>query len=148
MVFSLALIPVLLITNEFASFVGITYQIVRSPLGPPVLAIGLDDNSQNIRTFLNSLGLVLLTIYQAATFFIVLLRLTKAVLAQRNIEMHVRQNEETHLFRGTGWIAIGVKLGFAETVVGFASGSFGLFFTRRLLRMLSRACLVIGVVRG
>ena len=45
-------------------------------------------------------------------------------------------------------MAIGVILGAVETGVGFASGSFGLFFTRRLLRLLGRACLTIGIAKG
>lgn len=58
-------------------------------------------------------------------------------------------SDRRYLFRGTGWIAVGVGLGGVETVLGFVGeGEFGLFFSRRLLRLLGRACLVIGVAKG
>ncbi|TFY72564.1 hypothetical protein EVG20_g434 [Dentipellis fragilis] len=149
-VFSLVLIPILLLTNEFASFIGNTYRLVQfSPFEPPVPAIGNGDASmQSIRDFLNSLGLVLLTVYQVATFFIVIVHLAAAIVNQRSIEAQANEDNEAHLFRGTGWMALGIKFGAIESIIGFATGSFGIFFTRRFLRMISRACIIIGVVRG
>ncbi|KAA1472003.1 hypothetical protein DENSPDRAFT_838136 [Dentipellis sp. KUC8613] len=148
--FSLVLIPILLLTNEFASFIGNTYRLVQfSAFAPPVPAIGNGDASmQSIRDFLNSLGLVLLTVYQVATFFIVIVRLAAAIVNQRSIEAQANEDNEAHLFRGTGWMALGIKFGAIESIIGFATGSFGIFFTRRFLRMISRACIIIGVVRG
>lgn len=55
---------------------------------------------------------------------------------------------EAHLFRGLGWIVAGMKLGAIETVIGFAHGGFGVAFTRRVLRLLAHACLIIGIVKG
>ncbi len=42
----------------------------------------------------------------------------------------------------------GLKLGAIETVVGFAHTSFSGALIRRVLRLLARACLCIGVVKG
>lgn len=42
----------------------------------------------------------------------------------------------------------GIKLGAIETVIGFAPMGFGGAFTRRIIRLLARACLAIGVVKG
>lgn len=45
-------------------------------------------------------------------------------------------------------MAAGIKLGAVESVIGFAAGDFGLTLTRRILRMLGRALLTIGIVKG
>lgn len=56
--------------------------------------------------------------------------------------------DANHLIRGTGWISGGVKLGAIETAVGFAQGGFSGAFTRRLIRLFGRLCLVIGLIKG
>jgi hypothetical protein len=45
-------------------------------------------------------------------------------------------------------MATGIKLGAIETVVGFAPAGFGGAITRRILRLLGRACLIVGIVKG
>lgn len=75
-------------------------------------------------------------------------RIVKALVDQRRIEASGTEETERRLFNGVGWLALGTKLGAIETVIGFADGGFGLFFTRRLLRLLARACLTIGVIKG
>lgn len=123
-------------------------QFSADSLPTPAVGTG-DDRAHFARTFINSTCLALLAIYQVATFFLILARLARALVGQRSLEVQgVSSSDRRHLFRGTGWMAVGVKLGVVETAVGFASGSFGLFFTRRLLRLLGRACLIIGTVRG
>ena len=72
----------------------------------------------------------------------------RAFVNQRNIEANGNMDNEAYLFRGTGWMAAGIKLGAIENVVGFVPGSFGVSLLRRLLRMLGRACLIIGVMKG
>ncbi|KAG5219378.1 hypothetical protein IMY05_C4935000200 [Salix suchowensis] len=60
-----------------------------------------------------------------------------------------RSSDKITLFKGTAWILAGVKLGAVETVVGFVtSGGFGVSLTRRVLRMLSRAFIIIGLAKG
>lgn len=67
---------------------------------------------------------------------------------QRRIDSTNRSDDEVHLVNGLGWIAGGIKLGAIESVIGFVDASFGLAMTRRILRLLGRACLIIGVVKG
>lgn len=70
----------------------------------------------------------------------------RAFLDQRRIE--TTSSDDLHPLKGTGWITGGLKLGAIETVVGFAGGGFGGTLTRRILRMLARAFLCIGVSKG
>lgn len=99
--------------------------------------------------FLGSITLVLLTTFQASNFCVAFYRLVKALSHQRSIDSTQTEKEmEAHLFRGLGWIVVGLKLGAIETLIGFASGGFGIVFTRRFLRLLSHGCLIIGIVKG
>lgn len=69
-----------------------------------------------------------------------------AFVDKRRIE--ATSSDEAHLVLGIGWISGGLKLGAIETVIGFANAGFGTAMTRRILRVLSRAFLIIGVVKG
>lgn len=53
-----------------------------------------------------------------------------------------------HNLPGVGWLAAGMKMGAIESVIGFAGGSFGIVITRRIFRLLGRAFLCFGVVKG
>ena len=70
----------------------------------------------------------------------------RAILRQRDIEN--QGSEKAYFINGTAWIAIATKFGFVETIIGFAGGGFGVTLTRKTVRMLSRACLCVGVVKG
>lgn len=98
--------------------------------------------------FLRSTSLAILSIYQAVTFLVFFMRLLSCIAAQRDIEDSAAAEREGVLFRGLGWLAIGMKISAIETAVGFATPSFGLILTRRVLRMLGRACIIIGVIKG
>src|SRR5260221_483483 len=100
------------------------------------------------REFLRSTSLALLAIYQTITFLLFFMRLASCFLEQRHIEVRAAAEREGILFRGIGWLVIGMKISSIETAIGFASTSFGIILTRRILRMLGRACIVIGVVKG
>ena len=114
---------------------------------PLVLGVGFTNSTTEM--FLSSVTLVLLTAFQACNFCIAFYRLMKALSHQRSLESSQTEKEmEAHLFRGLGWIVAGTKLGAIETVIGFASGGFGIVFTRRVLRLLGRGCLIIGMVKG
>ena len=52
------------------------------------------------------------------------------------------------MFKGTGWIVVGIKLGAIETVLAFIQPRFGIVLARRILRTLGRASLVIGLFKG
>ena len=102
-----------------------------------------------VRSFMDGLVLVLFVIFQALNFSAVFLRLIKAFLSQRQIETTAHgPDNEVHLFKGSGWIAAAIKSGAVEGLIGFAQGGFGEALTRRILRFLGRACLVIGIVKG
>jgi hypothetical protein len=76
------------------------------------------------------------------------MRLASCFLEQRDIEVRAAAEREGILFRGIGWLVIGMMISAIEPAVGFASTSFGIVLTRRILRMLGRACIIIGVVKG
>lgn len=98
--------------------------------------------------FLRSTSLALLVIYQALTFLVFFVRLASCILAQYNIEDRAASEYEGILFRGLGWLAVGAKISAIESAAGFATTSFGVILTRRVLRMIGRACLIIGVIKG
>ena len=113
----------------------------------PRVAIGFVNSSdQSLWTFFSSLTLALLTTYQAINFVLTFYQLIRALVDKRRIE--VMKSDEAHMVRGMGWISLGIKLGAIESVIGFAPSSFGSAFTRRILRFIGRACLIIGVVKG
>jgi hypothetical protein len=82
------------------------------------------------------------------TFMVFFVRLASCVLAQYNIEDRATSEWEGILFRGLGWLVIGTKLSAIESAIGFATTSFGVILTRRVLRMIGRACIIIGVIKG
>jgi hypothetical protein len=100
------------------------------------------------REFLRSISLALFVIYQGITFLVFFVRLASCALAQYNIEDRAASEWEGILFRGLGWLVVGAKISAVESAVGFATTSFGVILTRRVLRMIARACLIIGVIKG
>jgi len=100
------------------------------------------------REFLRSTSLALLIIYQLITFLLFFMRLVSCILAQRDIEDRAAAEREGILFGGIGWLALGMKISAIEGATGFATMSFGLILTRRILRMVGRACIIIGIVKG
>ncbi|KAF5384152.1 hypothetical protein D9615_003189 [Tricholomella constricta] len=142
----LIFIPAIVALNEVASFVGISHGTI-SINSQSVIAIGFSSaKNETLWTFFTSLTLALLAVYQAINFTFAFYRLIKALLDQRRIE--TTSSDEAHLFKGIGWITGALKLGAIETVIGFAGGGFGGAITRRVIRMLARACLTIGLVKG
>lgn len=121
------------------------------PAGQPsknVIVIGFSSsNQQGLWTFFTSLTLALLTGFQAAIFGFAFFRLTQAILDQRRIRSQSNVLK-AHPIKGIGWICGSLKLGAIETVIGFAGGGFGVVLTRRILRLLVRISLCIGVAKG
>lgn len=129
--------------------------MIQFPIGPfgaetsPQFAVGTQNGgAETARAFFNSLSLALMAVYCIVTFLVFFVRLASSFVRQREIEDKGGMQEETYLFKGTGWLALGMALSSAESFVGFADGAFGVFFTRRVLRMFGRACVIIGVVKG
>ncbi len=113
------------------------------------VAVGPDLSSfQFGREFLRSISLALLFIYQAVTFAVFFVRLASCILTQYNIEDRAASEWEGILYRGLGWLAVGTKVSAIESAIGFATTSFGVILTRRVLRMIGRACIIIGVIKG
>lgn len=105
--------------------------------------------NEQLVIFFNSLTLVVLTAFQAINFCMAFYRLIKAIINQKRIDSTEGGNDrEAHLINGIGWVSAGLKFGAIETVIGFAPGIFGTAITRRILRLLGRGCLTIGVVKG
>ncbi|KAJ7172996.1 hypothetical protein C8R43DRAFT_978153 [Mycena crocata] len=139
-------IPVIVALNELSSFVGISRRTLFVG-NREVVAIGFASfNDQQIWTFLTSLTLAMLTAFEAINFCFAFYRLVRAFVDQRRIE--TTSTDQAHLIRGIGWITGGFKLGAVETVIGFANGGFGGALTRRIIRFLARAFLIIGIVKG
>ncbi|KAJ6597502.1 hypothetical protein DFH09DRAFT_972155 [Mycena vulgaris] len=139
-------IPAIIALNELSSFIGISRRTILVN-GREVVAIGFQSvNDQQLWTFLTSLTLALLTAFEAINFCFAFYRLVRAFIDQRRIE--TTSTDQAHLIRGIGWITGGFKLGAIETVIGFAQGGFGGALTRRVIRFLARAFLIIGIVKG
>lgn len=111
------------------------------------LAIGFaSNNDQTLWQFFSSIALALLTAYQAMNFILGFYQLIRVFIDKRRIEL--ASSDEAHMVQGVSWVTAGFKLGAIETVIGFAPSGFGTAFTRRIVRLLARATLIIGVVKG
>ncbi|KAG1769810.1 hypothetical protein EDD22DRAFT_817284 [Suillus occidentalis] len=135
----IGLIPVGTIMN-FAASLGLTIHNLH--LSQP----DFTSKSGSLWLSLGQLSLGLYTNYQCLAAFLALYRLFIACFDQRRID--TENTDERHFFNGTGWIALGIKLGAAECFVGFASGGFSIPLSRRILRLISRACIIFGTLKG
>ncbi|KAH9028979.1 hypothetical protein EDB85DRAFT_1968615 [Lactarius pseudohatsudake] len=139
--FLFAVIPIIVVTGEIGSFIGIKYRQDPDPdngnlyymLGGPSLTA-----HEFARELLSSTSLALLTAAQALTFLLFFVRLASSLVKQRSIEDRAATEQEGVLFRGQGWLVVGMKL----------SMFLVLLFTRRGIRLIGRACIIIGVVKG
>ncbi|KAL4263855.1 hypothetical protein AB1N83_005460 [Pleurotus pulmonarius] len=162
----LIFIPGIIVTSELGSFLGIEY--LQLSKGGVIFVGFRTASSETLWSFFTSISLALFTAYQAINFVLAFYRLMRAILSTRKQEeeedlnrfnsygispskesVTTRSSDKITLFKGTAWILAGVKLGAVETVVGFVtSGGFGVSLTRRILRMLSRAFIIIGLAKG
>lgn len=97
--------------------------------------------------FFSNLTLALLTSYQALAFLLFLCRAANVTTDQKRLESMGGKLQD-HMFRGVLYMVLGVKMGTIETAVGFAGGGFGYTITRRILRLLGRALLITGFLKG
>ncbi|KIY67546.1 hypothetical protein CYLTODRAFT_454361 [Cylindrobasidium torrendii FP15055 ss-10] len=126
-------IPAVAVLNEVASLLDIH----RSRSSGRVVVGFRNGQDQSVET---SLTLAAFATYQAMSFALVFSRLIKAILTQKS--------SEKYQVKGTGWITAGVKIGAIETVVGFAEAAFPEVLSRRILRLIGRACIVTGIIKG
>jgi hypothetical protein len=144
-------IPAIVAFNEIASFTGVVIRRATLPDAPPgsplvTQFLFLDKRSDLLWAFFTSLTLALLTAFQAAVFSFSFFRVVRAILNQRRIEN--KGSDKAHLFNGIIWLSGGVKIGALESLVGLFGGGFGLALTRRIMRMMSRACIAVGIAKG
>ena len=112
-----------------------------------IVAVGSSGSpEQQLWTFSTSFTLAFLTVFQIAAFCFAFFRLTQTIFSRRRIES--QHNAKAQLIKGIGWISGSLILGGIETAIGFAVGGFGLVLSRRILRLLTRASLCIGVIKG
>jgi hypothetical protein len=112
-----------------------------------IVAVGSSGSSQQqLWTVSTSLTLAFLTGFQIAVFGFAFFRLTKTIFSRRRIQF--QHSNKAQSIKGIGWISGSLILGGIETVIGFALGGFRVVLTRRILRLLTRASLCIGVIKG
>jgi hypothetical protein len=111
-----------------------------------IIAVASSGSSeQHLWTFSTSFTLAFLTGFQIAVFCFAFFRLTQTIFSRK---FKSQRNAKAHLIKGIGWISGSLMLGGIETVIGFAVGGFGVVLSRRILRLLTRASLCIGVIKG
>ncbi|GBE89786.1 predicted protein [Sparassis crispa] len=142
----LFVIPVIIALNGLASFFGISYPPSGTFGVQHMVAVGFTNNSAH--TVFDIVTLALLVLYQGIHLCVALHRLNKAFRQRRSEATPDGIQVKTHLFHGLLWIIAGFLLGTVEVLVGFASGGYAVVLTRRILRLLGRACLIIGVING
>ncbi|KAG2159297.1 uncharacterized protein EDB93DRAFT_278909 [Suillus bovinus] len=133
------LIPVYVAFN-FAVSLGMSIQNLSSPL------IDFSNKSTLLWLNLGHMSLGLYTNYQCLISFLALYRLATALFDQWRID--INNTDERHFFNGTGWIVFGIKLGAFECLLGFLVGGFAGPLSRRILRLISRICIIVGTLKG
>ncbi|KAG2058129.1 hypothetical protein BDR06DRAFT_994768 [Suillus hirtellus] len=137
------LIPVIGVL-DFAASLGMSIQNLSLPQAP--LMIDFTNKNESLWLSLCQLSLALYTNYQCLTAFLALYRLCTALFDQLRIDTN--NTDERHFFNGTGWIAFGIKVGAVEGIIGFAAGGFAIPLSRRILRLVSRVCIIVGILKG
>lgn len=144
----LTLIPLTIAMNELGSFLGIGYRVLQDSQGQSFLAIGFGRaGDETIWQFFTSVALVLLIVIQAFIFCFSIY-VAVSLLQERRLSRSFFEGCDMPTIRGVVWIALGVKLGAIETVLGFVNDGFAIILTRRILRMASRCCLGIGALHS
>lgn len=157
-----------------AAVLGLAHTIVRIPGQTPdapsriVLAIGFTSPIlQRLSLFFGAAALALLVLLQALLFSLAFFRIARGLLDERRIankakyaaeaseESHASTAvakatgpEEVHRFRGLPYIALGLKLGAIEALVGIFAPAFAGALARRVLRLFARGFLVAGIIKG
>lgn len=101
-----------------------------------------------IWSLLNSIALAVFIIYQASTFFLTGFRLSRHFLLETDESLSRRPTKDTMTIKGTGWLAVGIKLGAIDTLLAFIPNGWELVFARRLCRLLGRIFLLVGIMKG
>jgi len=93
----------------------------------------------------SNLSIVVDTVHQQIHFCIAFLHFFQR--ANRPDRSSATSEHEPRLYsrRGTGWLAVSLKLGVIESVVGFAGFAYAPSLTRRYLRTVGRTVMLAGV---
>ncbi|KAH7101734.1 hypothetical protein BKA62DRAFT_702083 [Auriculariales sp. MPI-PUGE-AT-0066] len=137
-------IPIIVAVNTISAFIGIRYTAVQLPDGRVTLGVGFLNNAALTPwTFMSNSSLALVTAYQAIHFCLAFLHFFQRAYTQNG----AASERDPRLFskRGTGWLAVGLKIGAIETVVGFAGFAYTPSLVRRILRAASRLFMVAGI---
>ncbi|KAF5371888.1 hypothetical protein D9757_010603 [Collybiopsis confluens] len=136
------LIPAAVALNGISSFIGITHRSINASI-----EVGFGTvQDKTLWTLFTDLDIGFVAAYQLIHFIFAFLRLAKAFLEQGRIES--TDADEALLFRGTGWIVIGIMLGVIETAIAFVPPHFGTTLARRILRAVGRGLLIYGLYKG
>lgn len=132
-------------SNPFVLFMtDVSSENLSLPQAP--LVIDFTNKNESLWLSLCQLSLALYTSYQCLTAFLALYRLCTALFDQLRIDTN--NTDERHFFNGTGWIAFGITVGAVEGIIGFAAGGFAIPLSRRILRLVSRVCMIVGTLKG
>ncbi|EJD41557.1 hypothetical protein AURDEDRAFT_186509 [Auricularia subglabra TFB-10046 SS5] len=140
-------IPVIIALNEVSSFLGVRYTPLQLPGGKTTLGVGFANAAAlGPWNIIANTTLALVTAYQAIHFCVAFLHFfQKAFRGERAFSTASERDLRLYSMNGTGWLAVGLKLGAVETVLGFAGFTFAPTIVRRVLRVLGRAFVLIGV---
>ena len=92
-------------------------------------------------------SLTLLAVFEAVAFLLLLARLMKVIRHKRRRES-INGAAEVHHFRGIILMNLGMLLSLVETLIGFARQSFTLGITRRGIKAVGRALIILGLLKG
>lgn len=112
----------------------------------PLVLVEFPHNSESLWLSLSYSSLTIYTTIQFLFFLLAFSRLSRAYLDQRRIKL--THSDEHHYFHGIAWITTGIVIGAIETIAGFVQVSFGVALARRILRLIARATLMFGLLKG
>ncbi|KAF8128666.1 hypothetical protein EV363DRAFT_1340283 [Boletus edulis] len=128
--------------NGVSSFVGT--HLGTAPNQLVVVQFAYD--SKSLWFSLSRSSLAISAFIQFIFFLLTFSRFSRAFLEQRRIEL--THSDEYHYFNGITWITVGVVIGVAETIPGFTRVTFCAVLARRILRLVGRAILMFGLLKG
>ncbi|KZV92225.1 hypothetical protein EXIGLDRAFT_749778 [Exidia glandulosa HHB12029] len=140
-------LPVMVAVNEVSAFLGIQYKPITQANGNVVLNVGFPNSAAlGPWNILANTSLALVTAYQAIHFCLAFLHFfQKAYRGERMFSTSSERDVRLQSMKGTGWLAIGLKIGAVETVLGFVGFTFTPTIVRRILRVVGRLFILVGV---
>lgn len=140
-------IPIIIAVNELSAFLGVRYSSIQLPNGGATLGVGFaNDATLGPWNIIANTSLALVTAYQAIHFCLAFLHcFQKAFRGERVFSTTSERDIRLQSMRGTGWLAVGLKIGAVETAIGFAGFNFTPTIARRVLRVIGRAFILISV---